>query len=421
MKINLISFYYRLDEYPVKYSLGTARLAQSLYMKDEIEAKLVTCNLDDEVDDLYNDLSKLDGILAFSTYIWTRGKIVEIVDKLLDAKIKQPIILGGPEITMNSDIYLKYASIDNIYFIEGEGEYPILECLEAIKDSDNPNECADKKRFYINMRHEDVMNYPVSIFSEEFLRYQGMSDEDLKAFIWYETSRGCRYNCGYCGHKTRDGVGCFNEEAITEEIKNIGRLGTEQVYVVDPIIGGTPKAGKEVLSKFNQYAPNSRLIFYLRPEFIDDELIEILKESNVEEARIGIQTTNSDIPGWIRNNNIKKIKEVLPKLQEAKIKWLAELIVGLPGDNYEGLVETFDFVENVLKPSRVLAYHLTIIKETRLYREYLKKGDEYIVFDKETGSIKESFSYNEDELKKMLYYAQKKCMKYNRKGKKLYL
>lgn len=90
-------------------------------------------------------------------------------------------------------------------------------------------------------------------------------------FLYYETTRGCGYNCGYCGFKNRENVEFFDLEFVEEEIKRIGELGFKDVFIIDANLGGTPQRAKEILKMFAVYASQARLTIYLRPEFIDDE------------------------------------------------------------------------------------------------------------------------------------------------------
>ncbi len=80
---------------------------------------------------------------------------------------------------------------------------------------------------------------------------------------------------------------------------------------------------------FNRYSPQSKLTLYLRPEFIDREAIELYKKANIDKIRIGIQTTNKNVPLWIRANSLKHVNDNFQNyhkivLLESRIKnWFA--------------------------------------------------------------------------------------------------
>lgn len=177
------------------------------------------------------------------------------------------------------------------------------------------------------------------------------------------------------------------------------------IYDRYPILGGTPKRGKEILSMFNKYAPNTKITSFLRPEYLDDEYLELLSRSSIEELRFGIQTINESVPNWIRANNISKILKILPLLTSTGIPWRAELIVGLPGDDIYGLKRSIEFVIKEVHPTYLHAYHLSVLKETEMYSLLNNPGDKWIKIYEDTMRAKESYSYSEKELIWMVQYA----------------
>ena len=167
---------------------------------------------------------------------------------------------------------------------------------------------------------------------------------------------------------------------------------------------------------FEKYAPNSKIGLYFRPEFIDDETIECLSAANIDHIRIGIQTTNKNIPKWIRSNSLYHIEKYLPKLSENNIDWRGELIVGLPNDNLNGLKNSIDFIEK-LKPTEYFCYHLTIIPNTPMYNLIDNfEEDMWVTIDNES-KVYSSNSYSNTELKEMINYSKIRIKKYNKRKK----
>lgn len=193
----------------------------------------------------------------------------------------------------------------------------------------------------------------------------------------------------------------------------MGELGFKEVFVIDANLGGTKERAKVILKYFNQYAPNALLTIYIRPEFIDNELIMIMKECNLKDVRIGIQTLNNNIPSWLRSNSLYNITRELPKLSKFNIPWKAELIIGLPGDNLEGLKHSIDFTEEILKPKEYCCYPLTVIKDTPLYALTRNAKSEmfWIRADDQLRAI-ESSSYTYEELLQMQEYAKMRMNAY---------
>lgn len=422
MNVKLISFYNRFKEYSTKYSLGTLKLAAYIGKDDEVNVQIVPINSEEKLTtEKINELiSGNTDVLGIPNFMWTEKLAQQISKEVHERKPKILRVIGGP--STNTVDFADWNS-DEIFII-GEGE----EALRCICDAkkENPDFCAEQIRTLsvknvfseindLDDRHVLYTNTQIprgiALFSDKIEDMK--TDRTLEEFAWYETTRGCAYNCGYCGHKTRNNLGDVDLDIIEEEIQNISKRGIKRLFIVDPIIGGKKDKGKEVLKLCNRNIPNTRIIAYLRPEMLDNEFIEILEKCNLEEMRFGIQTLNPNVPGWLRSNSIKKIKTELSKLNGKNIKWRAELIVGLPGDDMNGLRDSMKTVVDDFQPTVLAAYHLTAIKGTRLYD--LVDGtdtEKWLKVNNDSQAIS-SYSYTENEFRKMARYSNGITSLYN--------
>lgn len=412
MKIALINIYSRQDEYQSRYSLATMRLAEYV-MSFGYDVDLIPIDINNYQNVNLKGIEKYD-LIGLSNYSWVDNAI-RFVDKLIKIENSSAnIVIGGPQVeNVNLEEW------DNEYFIIGEGEKALLNLVRYIENGkkdenffENNVNIFTKK----NPKHKKI-EQQIQVCNPLFTR---VIPED-RDFLWYETCRGCAYSCGYCGHKTRKKVGYFDIDVVEKEIKQIGEYGFKKVFVIDPNFAGNRERAKKVIEMFNKFSPDSELILYLRPEFIDDEAIELYKKANIEEIRIGIQTTNKNVPLWIRSNSLKHVNEELPKLSENGINWRAELIVGLPGDDYNGLKNSISYIES-LKPTTYYCYHLTLIKGVKLYSLVDNFENNLWITKDEFDRAYSSSTYSHEELLTMLEYSDKKEKKYNEENKrKLYL
>jgi len=409
MKICLTCFYFRYNQYPSKYTLGVMRLAEYLMGKGyEVDIKPINLDKFDEEKGKYLEelQNKQYDIVGFSTFTWNVKQVNELSKEIQKSVPNTAVVIGGPETKI-----LNENDWTNEIFILGEGETALHNICRFGEGELSADELFEQSPnvFTKNSRPPELIESEIAVSTPLFTNLKLNENK----FLWYETSRGCAYSCGYCGHKTRKHIEMIDEETIKQEIINIGKLNYKECFVVDPNLGGIPSRGKTILKFFNDYAPNTKLYIYLRPEFIDDEFIKLLKNANLKEVRIGIQTTNEDVPKWIRSNSMKHVVEQLPKLSKNNINWLAELIVGLPYDNFEGLKNSIDFVENVLKPTKYDCYRLTAIQGTRVY-DYVDAFDKpaWIKIN-ENSAVEESSTFSKKELQEMLKYAQEKKELYN--------
>lgn len=392
MKKNFImtSFYHWEDVPARKYSLASLRLGSFLVKHTESITKVLTLCVDSPVDELIKEIkaTKFD-ILWLSAYMWTSKKVSEIIEKL-ELNDDQKIIIGGPDINNIQE------EKDSIIKISWEGEIPLQEVLTDIYWE------GIIKKAHGNKWIADTL----PLYSQEMLQSLSIAPEDLwKKYAYYETNRGCLYSCGYCGRKTREKIYGFDNLLVKEEIMNIWKLGLEELFVVDPILGGTKERGKDVLRLFSKYAPNTKLIIYLRPEFIDDEYVDLLKKTSLKELRVGIQTINENVPNRIRSNNISQIKKNLLKFHDTQIPWRSELIAGLPRDTFEWLKKSMAFIINELQPTYAYTYPLSVIENTKIYDLVNKTDQELRIKKDEKNQATSSSSYTEQELKDMVRFS----------------
>jgi len=422
MKITLLSFYNRFEEYATKYSLGIMRIAAYLKKQQDYDIQIIPVNSEEPISSDLIDHIATNGtdILGIPNYLWTK-QIAQSISSAL--KQKNPSILriiGGPETPFTDFSQWQNDEI----FILGEGEKAWAEIAKR-RETDpffdaaqvNTLNCDNVfSKIHSEFDRKYIYNMPeisqgLPLFSDAVNKTK--TDTSPECFAWYETSRGCLYNCGYCGHKTRKKLGYIDIDQIRQELNGIHDAGIQRLFIVDPILGGDAENGKEVLKLCHEIIPQTKLILYLRPELLDDEYIELLTKTNLEEARLGIQTLNPNVPRWIRSNNIDIIQNQLSKLFDKQINWRAELIAGLPGDNFKGLKDTVRDVINKFQPTVLAIYHLTAIKGTRLYKSVDGTEKDFWLKINDKSQAKEACSYSEQEFLQMAQYATALTVLYN--------
>ena len=137
MKVNLISFYNRFDEYSTKYSLGALKLAAYLGQIDGVEVEIVPLNSEQEVTDeeIARILHGNPQMVGIQNYMWTE-RHAQKISRII--KQRHPEILrlvGGPSTnTVDFDMW----SGGEIFTI-GEGEDAAKDITEylAITPSNN--------------------------------------------------------------------------------------------------------------------------------------------------------------------------------------------------------------------------------------------------------------------------------------------
>jgi uncharacterized protein len=110
-----------------------------------------------------------------------------------------------------------------------------------------------------------------------------------------------------------------------------------------------------------------------RPDCLEDEVIELLKEINKRVyiwIELGLQTMNDKAAKLInRGYELKTFEEALKRLREAKIDVVVHTIFGLPEENCEDMLATVNYVAH--QDIQGVKFHLLhLMKGTPLVRLY---------------------------------------------------
>ncbi|MGO1713347.1 MAG: B12-binding domain-containing radical SAM protein, partial [Senegalia sp. (in: firmicutes)] len=194
----------------------------------EIEEYTINQNVDFIVSEIYK---KDIDVLAFSTYIWGIEETLTICKKLKIVKPDLKIILGGPEVSFDIENLMKDNSFID-FIIYGEGEETFREFIIEYLNNEKYNNILglsyrDDKEIKINsprmlMENLDKVASP----------FKNM-DSFKNKIIYYETSRGCPFNCKFCLSSTIDGVRFFSIDRVKKDLKFLIDSKVKQVKFVD--------------------------------------------------------------------------------------------------------------------------------------------------------------------------------------------
>jgi len=112
-----------------------------------------------------------------------------------------------------------------------------------------------------------------------------------------------------------------------------------------------------------------------RPDIISDPAFLLLKELNQRiylTVELGLQSIHA--PSLLllkRNHTYQQFLDTFQKLQALKIDTVIHLIIGIPGETREHMLATIEEM-NRLKPKGIKFHLLHVLKNTALYRQYLK-------------------------------------------------
>ena len=110
-----------------------------------------------------------------------------------------------------------------------------------------------------------------------------------------------------------------------------------------------------------------------RPDCLPYETIELLEEINKKTylwIELGLQTIHEKTSKLIRRGyTLDVFEDTIKKLNDKNIRYVIHLIVGLPNETREDMIETAKYISK-LKPFGVKLHLMHILKDTDLYSFY---------------------------------------------------
>jgi len=316
-------------------------------------------------------------IYAFSCYIWNIEQTLEICANLKKIKPESIIVLGGPEVSYESIKIMKENSFID-YIISGEGEKSLPKLICALSDNALDINSIEGLTFR-NSAGDIRVNNPHLI--EDLSEIPSPFNDDLSCYkdkvAYYESSRGCPYNCSYCLSSTIKGVRYFPIDRVKSDLKKLIDAGAKQVKFVDRTFNCLKEKALEIWKYITENNKDTIFHFEIAAHLIDDEVLDFLSKvpEGMFEFEIGVQTTNKEALCEVgRKTDFDKIKETVTTLRtKNNIHIHLDLIAGLPYENYKSFEKSFNDVYFLNSHMLQLGF-LKLLKGSRIRDEYEKHG-----------------------------------------------
>ena len=352
-------------------------------------------------------------VIGFTMFLWNRIEILEIIEEIkkLDKSVK--IIFGGPEAAFSYKELSKNPNLD--WICTSEGELPFLQLIQAIDshlsfDRHLPGlfSCRNSSNSFVcNSQLANLDSIP-SPYINNIIQIEENGWVDI------ETMRGCPSNCNFCSYgKLSSCVRTYSIDRIEKEFKFLHESNASEVYLLDPMFNFSQKRSIEICHRISGINSNRKLNISseLKAELINSELALSLKKANFTNVEVGLQSTN---PLALKLMNRKfdrnKFLNGLQLLKDNEIHTDIGIIVGLPGDTYETIMKTIDFVvEHEL--GALSMYKLQVLPNT-IFRKYYNKFG--ILFSEAPPYfIKETQQLSQQDIEKIFSKTERILNSYN--------
>ena len=322
-------------------------------VKDLVEVDVREYTINNQLDYILKDIYKNNyDVVFFSTYIWNIYDIVKLCDNLKKVKPEIKIGLGGPEVTYDSESAMeKYEFLD--YILCGEGELVFRDLVQHLLGQKKIEDVKgivyrEDKKIIVNEEMELLQN-----LDEIPSPYENLDIKEYEnRIVYYETSRGCPFNCQYCLSSAIKGLRYFSIDRVKRDLKNLIDARVSQIKFIDRTFNANKKFAKEIM-EFLMENDNGYTTYHFEvtAHLLDDDMLNFLKncKEGLFQFEIGVQSTNQKTLDAVgRRDDFEKLSYVVKTIKSFRnIHQHLDLIAGLPYEGYERFEQSFNDVFNL--------------------------------------------------------------------------
>lgn len=319
-------------------------------------------------------------VIGLGVYIWNVQQTTEVVRLLKAARPNLKIVLGGPEVSHETQAQEIVALAD--FVITGWGDVSFPKLCQALLHGPQPL--------------MKIMAGEQPPLDQIVLPYAAYTDADLAHRLLYvEASRGCPFKCEFCLSSLDKTAWAFDLDAFLAEMDQLYQRGARNFKFVDRTFNLKMDASLRILQFFLDRLPAPRagdtaapqpgpgnlfVHFEVVPDHLPDRLKDMIARfpPGVLQFEVGIQSFNVEVQQRIsrRQDNDKT---------EANLRWLVaqshahlhtDLIFGLPGETLESFALGFDRL-HALHPHEIQLGLLKRLRGTPIARHTAEHGMVY--------------------------------------------
>lgn len=187
--------------------------------------------------------------------------------------------------------------------------------------------------------------------------------------------KGCPNDCVFCNQKRITAeIESVTGEKVDRIISEYLKTLPKDAYIEAAFFGGSftgiPLNEQDelltVAKKYKDMGKISGIRLSTRPDYINEEILDLLKSKSVTTIELGVQSLDEEV--LLLSNRGHTKEDVLKAVSLIKSYGFSlglQMMTGLPGDNFEKSVKTMEeFIK--LKPDFVRIYPTLVIKDTKL-------------------------------------------------------
>ncbi len=277
-------------------------------------------------------LSHNPRIIGLGVYIWNVTLTTELVAILKKIRPDITVVLGGPEVSYESDQQEIVRLAD--YTITGEADLAFAQLCRQLLAGTAPT--------------QKIIPAPLPDFASLALPYDEYTADDIAhRLIYVEASRGCPFSCEFCLSSLDIPVRQAPIDPFLATLDRLLERGVLHFKFVDRTFNLNLAVSRRILEFFlARLKPGLFLHFEMVPDRLPPELRELIARfpAGMMQLEVGIQTFNTEVATLIsRRQDYVRLEDNFRYLRtQTGVHLHADLIAGLPGESLESFATGFD-------------------------------------------------------------------------------
>jgi len=321
-------------------------------------------------DVLESILARSPRIVGIGVYIWNVAQATQLVADLKRIRPGVTIVLGGPEVSYETDQQEIVQFAD--YVITGEADLAFAGLCRQLLAGRRPLMKVVPAELPQLGGCDTALSLPYDLYTDEDLAHR---------VVYVEASRGCPFKCEFCLSSLDVPV---RNVPLDDFLAGMGRLldrGLRQFKFVDRTFNLNLNIGRSILEFFHQrYTPGLFLHFEMVPDRLPEALRDPIRRfpAGALQFEVGIQSLNDEVCRRIsRRQDVSRLEDNLRFLRDQTgVHVHADLIVGLPGEGLESFAAGFDRLVK-LRPQEIQVGLLKRLRGTPIVRHDVEWGMVY--------------------------------------------
>ena len=310
-------------------------------------------------------------VLCFSCYIWNIGYVEELITEYHKLCPEVPIWVGGPEVSYEVETFLEeHPQVTGVMI--GEGERTFQQLCEYYVNQNGTLKELNGIAYKDSVSGEVIFTQPQEPMNMSDIPFCYDHIENFEnRIIYYESSRGCPFNCSYCLSSIDKKLRFRDTELVKKELAFFIEKKVPQVKFVDRTFNCKHDHAMEIWRFVKEHDNGiTNFHFEISADLLNEEELALIHDMRpgLIQLEIGVQSTNEPTIREIhRTMKLELLKDIVRKIQSGgNIHEHLDLIAGLPYEDYAAFAKSFDEIYE-LKPNQLQLGFLKVLKGSYMY------------------------------------------------------